>query len=73
VVKLKGKLSEILVESGATGASAPAESGAALSSGRFENRQKIRQIRQEAQTALSHLGYRPFDVERTLNDLSEDV
>lgn len=66
VVKLKGKLSEILLAT-------PAASVTASVGGRVEMRQKIKQMRQEAQTALSHLGFRPQDVDRTLESLEEDV
>jgi holliday junction DNA helicase RuvA len=62
VVKLKGKLTEILLESGGE----PTKP-------RTELRQKLKQMRGEAQTALSHLGFRTQDVERALDDLDEEI
>ncbi len=56
VVKLKGKLSDLLVS---------AESLKGIS--------QPRKLKLEAATALSHLGFKPQDVERTLNDLDEDI
>lgn len=66
VVKLKGKLSEILLE-------AAEQEGSRTGVARTENRQKFKQMRQEAQTALSHLGFRSQDVEKTLDDLDESA
>ena len=69
VVKLKGKLSEIFV-SDAIGVSVDgAQSGAKPISRQAE----LRKMRTEAQTALSHLGYRPQDVDRTLDAMNEEV
>ncbi len=58
VVKLKGKLGEILISLGTTANTKTSEP---------------RRLRAEAMTALSHLGYKPQDVERTLSDLNEDI
>jgi len=57
VVKLKGKLSDILL----------------TSSGSTLKVSSTRRLRTEAMTALSHLGFKPQDVERTLSDLNEEV
>jgi Holliday junction DNA helicase RuvA len=57
VVKLKGKLSDLLFDQ-------PTHAPAVSSP---------RRMRQEAVTALTHLGYRTQDIERILEDLNEDV
>ena len=56
VVKLKGKLSDLL-----------------LGAGPVTKISEPRRLRAEALTALSHLGFKPQDVERTLSDLDEDI
>jgi Holliday junction DNA helicase RuvA len=75
VVKLKGKLSELLlqpVESVTeTGASVGATSGATSSgSKKFSS---LHKMRSEAQSALVHLGFKSHDVERVLQDMESDV
>lgn len=57
VVKLKGKLGEIILTSGPVVAKVSGQ----------------RRLRTEAMTALSHLGFKPQDVERTLSDLAEEI
>lgn len=60
VVKLKGKLDELLL-------GAPTLSPAAVKT------TEARKLKTEAQTALSHLGYKPYDVEKTLSAFDDDV
>ena len=64
VVKLKGKLGELLI-------SAPPASASALRAP--SKTSEARKKRSEAQTALGHLGYRPADVDRALENLDADA
>jgi Holliday junction DNA helicase RuvA len=66
VVKLKGKLSEIFVVD-------PAVSTDASVTKPVSRQAALRKMRAEAQTALSHLGYRIQDVDRTLDTFSDEV
>jgi Holliday junction DNA helicase RuvA len=58
VVKLKGKLGDLLLAQ------------AAPKTARISEH---RRMRLEALTALSHLGFKPQDIERTLADLNDDI
>lgn len=62
VVKLKGKLGEILLTQ-----------PSAVQSAKQSKSSEMRRMRSEATTALAHLGYKLFDVEKTLSDLNEEV
>jgi holliday junction DNA helicase RuvA len=80
VVKLKGKLGELFVmaqeaegASPATGVGATAEAARGISSGARTRSAQIRKMRAEAQTALSSLGFKPQDVQATLDDLGDDA
>jgi len=65
IVKLKGKLGDLLLtESSKTQASV---------SGKVSRMTEHRRMRLEALTALSHLGFKSQDIEKTLSDLKEDV
>jgi Holliday junction DNA helicase RuvA len=69
VVKLKGKLEFLILESG-EGTTNLSESGGS------EARTKIagvRKLRAEAQTALSHLGYKSGEIERALEEIDEET
>lgn len=64
VVKLKGKLSELILESAAAGSTAPA---------RVSSIRTAHALRGQAQTALQHLGYKNFEVEKALDQLNDDI
>jgi Holliday junction DNA helicase RuvA len=81
VVKLKGKLTELLLLAESGGAEAPAASGTSVAAtggrgavpGAKVPMRVQRKIRGEASTALVHLGYRGPDVDRVLDQLDEEV
>ncbi len=56
VVKLKGKLGELL-----------------LAAPKVTKVSEHRRMRLEALTALSHLGFKPQDIERTLSEITDDL
>jgi len=62
VVKLKGKLEDLTSEIEVVSHAGAPPRGT-----------KNRQLRSEAQTALSHLGFRSQEVERVLNELGEEI
>jgi holliday junction DNA helicase RuvA len=65
VVKLRGKLADLFfVED--------KETGGKLSE-RREKTSGARKLKLEAQTALTHLGYKPAEIDRALNDLKEEM
>lgn len=61
VVKLKGKLGELLITSQASATAKPRVVGASA------------QMRKQAQTALTNLGYKTHEVERALDGLSSEA
>ncbi len=64
VVKLKGKLSALALHSESPTDTAPRPPSKSATT---------RKIRGEAQTALVHLGFKSFEVERVLDELTEDI
>ncbi|MDZ4677155.1 MAG: Holliday junction branch migration protein RuvA [Oligoflexia bacterium] len=63
VVKLKGKLSELILDDGQNAAPTT----------KLPKSVGVRKMRAEVQSALTHLGYKPYEIERTLDGLEEDV
>jgi Holliday junction DNA helicase RuvA len=65
VVKLKGKLEVLFITAAVQDQSATEQQRQKVSSSR--------KLRGEAQSALLHLGYKPHEIERALNDMEADV
>lgn len=65
VVKLKGKLSElVLLQNSSTAAKPDAKP---------RKSQIVNKLRTEAQSALTHLGYKPHEVDRVLTDIDAEI